>query len=74
MPSDVNPTGTEELASPCVRNCCLDRDDICLGCFRHIDEIVGWQSFSADKKRLILTNCADRAVKRREAAPFQSNE
>ncbi len=24
--------------SPCVRNCCLDDDLICLGCFRSLEE------------------------------------
>lgn len=30
------------VKSPCVRNCCLGEDDICLGCFRTIDEITSW--------------------------------
>ncbi|WP_156302871.1 DUF1289 domain-containing protein, partial [Methylogaea oryzae] len=25
---------------PCVRNCCLDSTDICLGCFRALAEIT----------------------------------
>ncbi|MCJ8294515.1 MAG: DUF1289 domain-containing protein [Colwellia sp.] len=40
--------------SPCVRNCCLDGDDICLGCFRHIDEIVAWRSYSEQDKQQIV--------------------
>ncbi|MEO1926243.1 MAG: DUF1289 domain-containing protein, partial [Gammaproteobacteria bacterium] len=24
----------ENIQSPCVRNCCLNEDDICLGCRR----------------------------------------
>lgn len=39
--------------SPCVRNCCLNKEDICVGCFRHIDEIVGWNSLpEVEKKRI----------------------
>ena len=30
------------VKSPCVRDCCLGEDDICLGCFRTIDEITSW--------------------------------
>ncbi|PCJ14783.1 MAG: DUF1289 domain-containing protein [Gammaproteobacteria bacterium] len=41
--------------SPCIRNCCLDAHDICLGCFRHIDEITGWNSFSEQEKERVLT-------------------
>ncbi|PUA26893.1 MAG: hypothetical protein B0W54_20990 [Cellvibrio sp. 79] len=30
------------VQSPCVRNCCLNEDDICLGCFRTLAEITRW--------------------------------
>ncbi|ABO23577.1 DUF1289 domain-containing protein [Shewanella loihica] len=30
------------MQSPCVARCGLNEEDICMGCFRHIDEIVGW--------------------------------
>ncbi len=43
------------VPSPCVRNCCLDDDDICLGCFRTLDEITGWSSASAERRREILS-------------------
>ncbi|WP_084429321.1 DUF1289 domain-containing protein [Aliagarivorans marinus] len=52
------------VESPCVRNCCLDEQDICLGCFRSIDEIVGWSASSADEKRAVLINCAQRRAQR----------
>ncbi len=44
------------LMSPCIRNCCLNNDDICLGCFRSLDEIVLWggTETSKDKKQHIL--------------------
>ena len=34
--------GCARAVSPCVRKCTLDDDDICVGCFRHIDEICAW--------------------------------
>ncbi|PKG81602.1 DUF1289 domain-containing protein [Colwellia sp. 75C3] len=46
--------------SPCVRNCCLDGDDLCLGCFRHIDEIVAWRSYSTEEKLKIASLCQQR--------------
>lgn len=46
--------------SPCVRNCCLDEEDICLGCFRHIDEITAWHSFSSKEKQQIIVLCQQR--------------
>ena len=46
--------------SPCVSNCCLDNDDICLGCFRHIDEIVAWRSYPDKEKQRIIVLCSQR--------------
>jgi predicted Fe-S protein YdhL (DUF1289 family) len=46
--------------SPCVRSCCLDKNDICLGCGRHLGEITGWQSASNDKKREIIAMATKR--------------
>lgn len=45
------------VPSPCVRNCCLDDDDICLGCHRSITEITGWSAADAHQRREILLRC-----------------
>nr|WP_035477397.1 DUF1289 domain-containing protein [Aliagarivorans taiwanensis] len=45
------------VESPCVRNCCLNEQDICLGCYRHIDEIVRWSAASDQEKLAILAKC-----------------
>jgi predicted Fe-S protein YdhL (DUF1289 family) len=50
--------------SPCVRNCCLDDDLVCLGCFRSIEEIQEWSLVDDHRRRLILQN----AMQRREAS------
>jgi predicted Fe-S protein YdhL (DUF1289 family) len=52
--------GAERVASPCVRNCCLDEQDICLGCFRHLDEITAWSASSDPERRAILARAAQR--------------
>lgn len=46
--------------SPCVRKCCLDSNDVCLGCFRHLDEIVGWSKLADNDKKNILKKCEQR--------------
>lgn len=46
----------QPVRSPCVSNCCLDDQDICLGCFRHIDEIIGWYSADDERRRQIMDN------------------
>jgi len=48
------------IASPCISNCCLDEDDICLGCFRHLDEITGWHSADQKRRLEILQNAKGR--------------
>lgn len=55
MPNSVN-----DIKSPCVKRCCLDDKDICLGCFRHLDEILIWSQASADEKKQILERSAAR--------------
>ncbi len=46
--------------NPCVRNCCLNEKDICLGCFRTLEEITGWQRFTKKEKVVILEMCTNR--------------
>ncbi|ASP48024.1 DUF1289 domain-containing protein [Cognaticolwellia beringensis] len=50
----------EDVASPCVRNCCLNEQDVCLGCFRHIDEIMAWRQLDVATKKGVLNKCQQR--------------
>lgn len=44
-----------EIKSPCIRHCCLnDDDDICVGCYRSLQEIVGWSAATNDAKLMVL--------------------
>src|SRR5882724_1166007 len=49
-------------SSPCIRNCTLDDDSVCVGCGRHIDEIVAWSRLSDPEKRKVL----ERSERRRQ--------
>ncbi|MGH1461163.1 MAG: DUF1289 domain-containing protein [Neptuniibacter sp.] len=55
------------VESPCIRNCCLDEQDVCLGCFRLISEITGWNSSTVEDKRAILHRCAMRRRNREKS-------
>lgn len=46
--------------SPCVAACKLDSHKICVGCYRHIEEIVDWNKRSDAEKLEILACCAQR--------------
>jgi predicted Fe-S protein YdhL (DUF1289 family) len=66
----MNPdTNSSTLASPCVRNCCLDDKDVCLGCFRNIDEITGWSSASDHQRDKILKQAAARRAIHQQKYP-----
>lgn len=58
------PPPQDEPASPCVRNCCLDDDNVCLGCGRALDEIVRWGSAGDEDKRAILARSRARIAER----------
>ncbi|WP_445947107.1 DUF1289 domain-containing protein [Shewanella sp.] len=44
------PSGQSDL-SPCVRQCCLDAQDVCLGCHRTLDDILNWHRLSDTEKK-----------------------
>ncbi len=46
--------------SPCIRNCCLDDDDTCLGCFRSLEEIKEWWIVDDLRRQVILGNAKQR--------------
>lgn len=60
---------TDPLQSPCVRNCCLDEQDVCLGCGRTLAEIRAWSSLSERERQQVLTVCEER--KRQRERPRQ---
>jgi uncharacterized protein len=60
------------VPSPCVRNCCLDENNVCLGCSRSISEICGWSEASDREKREILARCRIRHEQRHGKLKAQS--
>ncbi|QBF84345.1 DUF1289 domain-containing protein [Shewanella maritima] len=54
------------VQSPCIRHCCLDENDVCLGCQRTYKEILDWHSMTiaqqlALKAELKNRQCAAQA-------------
>ncbi len=47
-------TFDDTVPSPCVAICTLDEDDVCIGCFRHADEIREWMILEAAEKLAVL--------------------
>ncbi len=59
----------EPVPHPCVRNCCLDEADICMGCFRSLEEILAWHQASESEKQNILRRCAERKKRTQPPRP-----
>lgn len=52
----------DEIESPCVRVCVMHPEEkICTGCYRTIDEIVGWSKMDQDSRAEVMANLPDRA-------------
>lgn len=50
----------KRVASPCVHICCLDDNDVCLGCYRTGDEICQWGAMDDDARREVMKKVAER--------------
>jgi len=51
------------IRNPCARNCCLDCDEICLGCGRLLSEILRWGQLSkAERVQILLRIHSDSAA------------
>ena len=49
-------------SSPCVNICTLDDANVCLGCYRHVDEIVAWARLDASERRAVIERTEQRRV------------
>ncbi len=54
-----------KIESPCVRNCCLNEHDICIGCLRTLEEIKEWGQASEQRKREVLEQIKQRKAKKK---------
>jgi hypothetical protein len=54
------------VISPCIGVCKMDYErDVCLGCWRSLDEIALWGLASVDEQRAILREVAKRRAARK---------
>ena len=50
----------DKIKSPCIQVCKYDKNDICQGCYRAMDEITNWIFMSDKKKREVLKRVEER--------------
>ncbi|MEP4892148.1 MAG: DUF1289 domain-containing protein [Aliiglaciecola sp.] len=63
---------SQKIDSPCIRNCCLDQDDVCVGCYRSIKEILAWGSANEQQKASILLEVEKRKGQRNKISNNRS--
>ncbi len=55
------------VKSPCISVCSLNEEDVCIGCFRTVSEIIGWRQMDDDERREVVRLAGRRS---RERNPF----
>jgi len=50
----------KEIGSPCIRHCSLNNEEICIGCFRSLTEILHWREAGDMQKKEILNRAQQR--------------
>ncbi|WP_102403374.1 DUF1289 domain-containing protein [Vibrio sp. 10N.261.55.A7] len=58
--TDSKRVESRDIKSPCIRHCCLNENDLCLGCYRSLEEILNWHSLTAAQKEHVITLCNER--------------
>lgn len=53
----------DTVISPCISICRLDNNDVCIGCFRSVDEIRKWYESTNDEKKQFIKNIEQRKKK-----------
>jgi predicted Fe-S protein YdhL (DUF1289 family) len=62
-----------EIVSPCKNTCSVNKDNVCLGCGRTVDEITGWEASNSELKQEIVIN-SDKRLKEIQAQwPWKQN-
>ena len=57
--SNVSPA----VPSPCISLCRLDEQKVCLGCFRHVEDIREWRSADDARRRVICAEAEQRRAR-----------
>ncbi|MDC9727779.1 MAG: DsbA family protein [Methyloprofundus sp.] len=51
---------TQPIASPCLKECRLNSQDMCSSCFRSLVEITNWPTMTEHEKQQCIDKCAQR--------------
>ncbi|BBB31097.1 conserved hypothetical protein [Neptunomonas japonica JAMM 1380] len=56
----------DKVKSPCIRQCCLDEQDVCLGCGRSLQEILDWTKVTETERAAVLVRAQSRKKQRNQ--------
>jgi uncharacterized protein len=49
------------IATPCIKVCVVDGESgLCLGCYRTLNEVAGWQKLGEDERATIMAELPQR--------------
>lgn len=48
---------SKSVITPCIGQCDIDENDVCIGCYRSSQEITDWMNKSEDEKIEIVIRC-----------------
>ncbi len=55
-----------DIKRPCVKKCCLNEEDICVGCFRSLDDMRKWHKSTDDAKLEMLKVANERSIQAKQ--------
>jgi uncharacterized protein len=50
---------SKKIKSPCI-DVCISRNGLCIGCYRTLDEMAGWKTYTEEQKQEVLENIKKR--------------
>lgn len=59
---------SNKVKSPCI-DVCVSREGTCIGCYRTLEEMAGWPSYTEEQKKQVLENIK----KRRPSQDYYGN-
>lgn len=68
------PETTPTVDAPCVRNCCLNEQDVCMGCGRMLPEILQWQGLTVAQREQVLIEAEKRRAANQHRSFFSFNK
>jgi len=51
-----------QIISPCVSICKYNKNNYCIGCKRHMNEIFDWFDYSDQMRRAIMQDLSERDI------------